>query len=290
MFGGFSVNQAPAAPGILDNYRTGMFSCIGYKRLLSSYTGPIFQIWDTVTAAFYDIYARADNQVDTVSILALTGAGSWGYKLLYDQTGQGNHFTETGLSPSVTITGQPFGGIQTTTQPASMQCINGSPASAAKTIVRSCAMSTGFAYEFGNAGNLNTASDTMCVQENLSSATFLNTYLGNNGPTVGFSRSDMTISSALGATGTFGTVFIPTLGGGTFAAIPLWHNGAKITSAGTNGGAGCAQTPFPAGNLWRIHCKSPIATAGNGILMVSNWWGFWDTDKSLDMPILSALQ
>lgn len=112
-----------AALATLPSVATAPNNAGGTYKAVSGYTGPLIRVVNSGNTASLDISAGADGYVDSAAILAFTGGSSIdGVKvdIVYDQTGNGNHVTQTtdasrpvlslGINgkPTLTFTGTNF--------------------------------------------------------------------------------------------------------------------------------------------------------------------------------------
>ena len=83
---GSGVSGAEAFIGPLDAYASGLAAAWSVsRRLLATYTGPLFRVRRSSDSTEQDINATALGTVDTTALLAFCGAGSGFIRTVYDQ-------------------------------------------------------------------------------------------------------------------------------------------------------------------------------------------------------------
>ena len=98
----------PQAAGVLDPYLSGLAQACDYRRVVSTYTGPILRVQRTTPdSTQLDIGYNYDNSLDEVALAAFCGAGD-GYLITrYDQSGSGLTANQVGSGglPRLVIAG-----------------------------------------------------------------------------------------------------------------------------------------------------------------------------------------
>lgn len=94
-FAFFAAHGAPPAPPpSLDAYTSGMFAACWLSRLLSAYAGHAILVRRSSDNTTANIDFLVGGGLDTTTLLAFAGAGSAFVVTVYDQSGNGNNYTQ----------------------------------------------------------------------------------------------------------------------------------------------------------------------------------------------------
>lgn len=82
-------------PPPLDNYSTGLFSCGGNLRLLTSWTGSLYRVRRSSDNAEMDVPYTSQNLDDQTAVLTWAAGSDVFLTTVYDQSGNGNNHVQT---------------------------------------------------------------------------------------------------------------------------------------------------------------------------------------------------
>ncbi len=110
---GSGVGSAAAFAGPLDAYATPVAAWSLYRRLRSSYTGPLIRLRKASGGESDFSYVDATGIIDTAAITTWAGGSGMFLVTEYDQSGNGRDRTQAtaGTQPAFTLTGGPASGI-----------------------------------------------------------------------------------------------------------------------------------------------------------------------------------
>lgn len=87
------ILNAPVPP--LDGFASGLVGAYAFRRLLSSYTGPLIRVRDSTSGTEYDIGYGADGTLNLAQLFTNIGAHNATIAKFYDQSGGGNNLQQT---------------------------------------------------------------------------------------------------------------------------------------------------------------------------------------------------
>ncbi len=284
------TGQAPTITGALDSYTSGIWAAVGLTKVLSSYSGPAIRVrkstgGDTVTEQDIGFSGFA---LDTTALASFVGSETAVVTKWYDQSGNGNDFTNatTSTQPRIVNAGTYDGAVKFNTVGSAdmLLSVNSGGTVPTKTVFRKLlwrsTSGTQVAYEYGNASLIGGAGGNGQMQY-VNTAGAYSQYIAAN--------SSATAYSARGFTTHEGTV--------TPSAIGTLHARGGLTgmktysSAGTDsgtggsdvgGGDGSAATNFPA-QAWRIGKRSD----GFPALIDAYSFVVYDADQSANGQAIS---
>lgn len=115
--GRFPFGQNSQSGYLLNQVSVNAWAACSLRRLRTAYTGPAIRVLRSSDSAESDI-RFVGGDLDTSSLIAFVGSGTGYVKKMYDQSGNGRDFVQTGLTtfmPRIIITG-------------TLQTVNGLPA------------------------------------------------------------------------------------------------------------------------------------------------------------------
>lgn len=214
---------------MLDNYPTGLWAALSYRKLIDNYAGSCIRIRRSSDNTEQDI-GFVGRLIDSAAITSFVGAGDGFVRTVYDQSGNGNHFIQTTSAnqPRVALAGVLDGFIRFDASNDSL--ISANTSGGANTALTM----------FTGKSTLRTTTGTQMVIEHTADTNSNNgaDWLGNSGSTAGAvaRNASAQIVSITFATnnfdGTSGAVRFDTTEATTANKAKLYRSGA-LQTAGT---------------------------------------------------------
>jgi hypothetical protein len=135
--GFFATAPAPPGPSLpLDAYTSGLWSCAGIARLLSSWTGSLLRVRRSSDNAEQDIGYLGDDTLDITALASFVGGNSAFVVRIYDQSGGGNDWasSSSGQQPRIVNAGTYDGKIVFDGSNDDLVAVSSIPANAAMSV------------------------------------------------------------------------------------------------------------------------------------------------------------
>lgn len=128
----FGGGGGPAAP-LLDSYTSNMWSCGGFRKLLTSYSDNLIRVRRSSDNAEMDVGQAGDGSLNTAAMLSWSGSDSVFLVTVYDQSGTANHFGQVtaSMQPRIANAGVYDGFFRFDGSDDSLTSVNQTPANAA---------------------------------------------------------------------------------------------------------------------------------------------------------------
>lgn len=279
--------------GVLDAYKTGLWSCWSVeKRLIGAYgIGPAINVRRDSDNATTDIHWLAAGGLDTTTLMTFAGSASVYIADAYDQSGGGNSWPQASNpnQPRIVNAGVYDGKIvfNPTATATWLKTANNSASVNAKSIFRKINTRTAGAtidFVYGDSTKIGAAGSDLQMQfNNGTGVNAMALYIGsaptNTGQYVpkwnGVTQSN-TVNGIICISGA----------GSAAASGKLYQDGSLKTQSGTTtNGTVTAASPFPA-YYWGLGAVPETASAGAAIDMWS--CALYDADKSTDALAINA--